>query len=69
MSQTVLLMGATLSPALWLMLQTVVTHRDEVGRIVADVVAEMERFAVLAPSLALAAEVVRMADARRRLMG
>jgi len=62
-------MGATLSPALWLMLQTVVTHRDEVGRIVADVVAEMERFAVLAPSLALAAEVVRMADARRRLMG
>lgn len=39
---------------------------DTVDRIINDVVLEIERYAHLAPSLALSAEIIREAEMRRR---
>ena len=65
-SQTLLVMGATMSPPLSSILMTLVPHRDAVDRIINDVVVEIERYAVLAPSLSLAAEIIKEAEVRRR---
>ncbi len=65
-SQTLLVMGASMSPSLAAILLTVVPHRDVLDQIFSDVVLEIGRYAVLAPSLRLAAEIIREADMRRR---
>jgi hypothetical protein len=67
-SQTLLVMGASLSPSLAGILQSLVGsgHLSEIDSIIADVVAEMRRYAHLAPSLALSADIVEEADGRRR---
>ncbi|KAL3419867.1 hypothetical protein PVAG01_08366 [Phlyctema vagabunda] len=65
-SQTLLLMGATMSPSLSNIISTLVSHVDTVDRIINDVVLEIERYAHLAPSLSLSAEIIREAEMRRR---
>jgi hypothetical protein len=65
-SQTLLVMGATMSPSLSNILGTLVPHLDTVDAIINDVVMEVERYAHLAPSLALSAEIIREAEMRRR---
>lgn len=65
-SQTLLVMGATMSPSLSNILGTLVPHLDTVDAIINDVVMEVERYANLAPSLALSAEIIREAEMRRR---
>ncbi|PSS02287.1 hypothetical protein BD289DRAFT_458135 [Coniella lustricola] len=65
-SQTLLVMGATMSPSLVNILLTLVPHRDTIDQIINDVVMEIERYAVLAPSLSLAAEIIKEAEVRRR---
>jgi hypothetical protein len=65
-SQTLLVMGATMSPSLSSILSTLVPHLDTVDAIINDVVCEIERYAYLAPSLSLSAEIIREAEMRRR---
>jgi hypothetical protein len=65
-SQTLLIMGATMSPSLYSLMLTLVPHRETIDQIINDVVIEIERYAVLAPSLSLAAEIVKEAEVRRR---
>jgi hypothetical protein len=65
-SQTLLVMGATMSPSLSSILGTLVPHLDTVDAIINDVVMEVERYASLAPSLSLSAEIIREAEMRRR---
>lgn len=66
MSQTLLVMGATMSPSLSNILMALVPHGDSIDRIINEVVMEIERYAVLAPSLSLAAEIIKEAEVRRR---
>ncbi|RDA96210.1 hypothetical protein CP533_1701 [Ophiocordyceps camponoti-saundersi (nom. inval.)] len=68
LSQSLLVMGASMSPSLLGILLTLVPHREALERIIGEVVVEIERCAPLAPSLGLAAEIVKGADARRRTM-
>jgi hypothetical protein len=65
-SQTLLLMGATMSPSLSSIISTLVPNLDTVDSIINDVVLEIERYAHLAPSLSLSAEIIREAEMRRR---
>ncbi len=65
-SQTLLVMGATMSPSLSSIISTLVPHPDAVNVIINDVVMEVERYAHLAPSLSLSAEIIREAEMRRR---
>jgi hypothetical protein len=65
-SQTLLVMGATMSPSLNSILMTLVPQRDSIDRIINEVVVEIERYTVLAPSLSLAAEILKEAEVRRR---
>jgi hypothetical protein len=43
-----------------------VPHREIIDQLINDVVVEIERYAVLAPSLSLAAEIIKEAEVRRR---
>ena len=61
-SQTLLLMGATLSTSLAALLPPA----HQMSMIVAEVVAEVERLSHLAPSLRLCAEIIREAEDRRQ---
>jgi len=65
-SQTLLVMGATMSPSLMSILLTLVHSRETIDHIINEVVMEIERYAVLAPSLSLAAEIIKEAEVRRR---
>jgi len=65
-SQTLLVMGATMSPSLSSIISTLVPHPEAVNVIINDVVMEIERYAHLAPSLSLSAEIIREAEMRRR---
>lgn len=65
-SQTLLVMGASMSPSLMSILLTLVPHRDSIDQMINDVVTEIERYSVLAPSLSLAAEIIKEAELRRR---
>jgi len=65
-SQTLLVMGATMSASLSSILSTLVPSLDTVDAIINDVVMEIERCAHLAPSLSLSAEIIREAEMRRR---
>lgn len=65
-SQTLLLMGATMSPSLSSIISTLVPSMDTIDAIFNDVVLEIERYAHLAPSLSLSAEIIREAEMRRR---
>lgn len=62
-SQTLLIMGASMSPILSVLLPP--TARTDA--IIAGVVAEVERYAHLAPSLKLSAEIIRDAERRRQI--
>ncbi|ESZ97261.1 C6 zinc finger domain-containing protein [Sclerotinia borealis F-4128] len=64
-SQTLLVMGATMSPSLAAIINSLVIH-DTIDGIINDVVMEIERYAHLAPSLSLSAEIIREAEMRRR---
>lgn len=55
-----------MSPSLSAILSTLVPHLDAVDAIINDVVVEIERYAHLAPSLGLGAEIIREAEMRRR---
>ncbi|KAF2664787.1 hypothetical protein BT63DRAFT_378901 [Microthyrium microscopicum] len=61
-SQTLLVMGATLSPAL----SELLPPQHQMSAIIKDVVREIERYAHLAPSLRLSADIIREADVRRQ---
>lgn len=65
-SQTLLLMGATMSPSLSSIIATLVPNIETIDVIINDVVVEIERYAHLAPSLSLSAEIIREAEMRRR---
>ncbi|KAL2267688.1 hypothetical protein VTJ83DRAFT_4965 [Remersonia thermophila] len=65
-SQTLLVMGATMSPSLSTILWSLVAHREAIDQIINDVVMELERYAVLSPSLSLASEILKEAEVRRR---
>lgn len=65
-SQTLLLMGATISPSLLGILLTIVPQREDLEQIITNVVMEVEHYAALAPSLSLASEIIKEADVRRR---
>lgn len=65
-SQTLLVMGATMSPSLYSLLLALVPQRQVIDHIINDVVLEIECYAPLAPSLGLAAEIIREAEVRRR---
>lgn len=62
-SQTLLIMGATMSPALSLLLPQTI----QVDRVISSVMAEVDRYAHLAPSLKLSAEIIRDAERRRQI--
>jgi len=62
-SQTLLVMGATMSPSLSALLPR--PHQMDI--IIKDVLFEIERYAHLAPSLRLSAEIVREAEERRQM--
>ncbi|KAF2835678.1 C6 zinc finger domain-containing protein [Patellaria atrata CBS 101060] len=62
-SQTLLVMGATMSPSLSALLPP--PHQMDV--IISDVVLEIERYSHLAPSLQLSAEIIREAEERRQM--
>ena len=61
-SQTLLVMGATLSPSL----ASLLPPPSQMDVIISDVVIEVERYAHLAPSLRLSAEIIREAEDRRQ---
>jgi hypothetical protein len=65
-SQTLLVMGATMSPSLFSIILTLVPHREAIDQIINDIIIDIERMAVLAPSLSLAAEIIKEAEVRRR---
>lgn len=67
-SQTLLVMGATMSSSLSSIMQTLVLHHDTVDTIINNVVLEIEKYAHLAPSLSLGAEIIREAEMRRRTL-
>lgn len=62
-SQTLLIMGATMSPTL----STLLPPPVRVDAIISSVVAEVERYAHLAPSLKLSSEIIRDAERRRQI--
>ena len=62
-SQTLLVMGATMSPAL----SSLLPPPSQMDIIIGDVVLEVERYAHLAPSLSLSAEIIREAEDRRQM--
>jgi hypothetical protein len=62
-SQTLLIMGATMSPTL----STLLPPPLRVDAIILSVVAEVERYAHLAPSLKLSSEIIRDAERRRQI--
>lgn len=55
-----------MSPSLASIISTLVPHADSIDEIINDVVMEIERYAYLAPSLSLSAEIIREAEMRRR---
>ncbi len=55
-SQTLLVMGATMSPSLNSILCSLVPRREMIDQIINDVVSEIERYSVLSPSLSLSVE-------------
>ncbi|KAJ5668822.1 hypothetical protein N7462_009892 [Penicillium macrosclerotiorum] len=62
-SQALLIMGATMSPTL----STLLPPPLRVDAIISSVVAEVESYAHLAPSLKLSAEIIRDAERRRQI--
>ncbi|KAJ5102891.1 hypothetical protein N7532_003420 [Penicillium argentinense] len=62
-SQTLLIMGATMSPVL----STLLPPPLRVDAIISSVVAEVERYSHLAPSLKLSADIIREAENRRQI--
>ena len=65
-SQTLLVMGATMSPSLSSILMSIVPRPEVIDQIINDVVVEIERYSVLSPSLSLSAEIIKEAEVRRR---
>lgn len=55
-----------MSPSLSNILLTLVAHREVIDQIISDVIMDIERMAILAPSLTLAAEIIKEAEVRRR---
>ena len=64
MSQTLLLMGATLSP----FLSKLLPPSGQMDSIIGEVVSEVGRLGHLAPSLGLCAQIVKEAEARRQVL-
>ncbi|KAJ5918999.1 hypothetical protein N7466_009942 [Penicillium verhagenii] len=62
-SQTLLIMGATMSPTLSILLPA----PPRVDAIISNVIAEVDRYKHLAPSLELSAEIIRDAERRRQI--
>ena len=56
-------MGATMSPSL----SALLPQPHQMDAIIDDVVNEIERYAHLAPSLRLSAEIIREAEGRRQM--
>ncbi|KAM3445562.1 hypothetical protein NHJ13734_000263 [Beauveria thailandica] len=65
-SQLLLIMGATMSPSLQGLVLSLVPDKAALDKIIQDVIDEIGRCAVLAPSINLAADIVNEAELRRR---
>lgn len=61
-SQSLLVMGATMSPSL----ASLLPPPEQMDIIFQDVIVEVERYSHLAPSLRLGAEILREAEERRQ---
>ncbi|OAA68869.1 Zn(2)-C6 fungal-type DNA-binding domain protein [Cordyceps fumosorosea ARSEF 2679] len=66
-SQSLLLMGATISPSLRDLVLSLVPDEKALDSIIQGVIDELGRYSVLAPSINLAAEIVKEANVRRPL--
>lgn len=64
-SQTLLVMGASMSPSLLGILLNLVTQ-EALDQIINNVILEIELYSALAPSLSLASEIIKEAEVRRR---
>ncbi|KXJ85817.1 hypothetical protein Micbo1qcDRAFT_47442 [Microdochium bolleyi] len=65
-AQTLLVMAATMSPSLCSILLTLLPSREAIDQMINEVLIDIERMAVLAPSISLAAEIIKEAEVRRR---
>ncbi|KAM0669916.1 hypothetical protein ACQRIU_000311 [Beauveria bassiana] len=65
-SQLLLIMGATMSPSLQGLVLSLVPDKAALDKIIQDIIDEIGRCAVLAPSINLAADIVKEAELRRR---
>jgi hypothetical protein len=61
-------MGASMSPSLLNIILTLLPHREALDQMINDVIIEVESYAMLAPSLSLAAEIIKEAELRRRTL-
>jgi len=65
-AQTLLVMAATMSPSLCSILLTLLPSRETIDQMINEVIIDIERMSVLAPSISLAAEIIKEAEVRRR---
>lgn len=65
-AQTLLVMAATMSPSLCSILLTLLPTREAIDQMINEVIIDIERMSVLAPSISLAAEIIKEAEVRRR---
>lgn len=65
-SQSLLIMGATMSPALQGLVLDLVPDRHALDKIIQDIIDELGHYAILSPSINLAADIVKEAEIRRR---
>ncbi|KAG6123173.1 hypothetical protein E4U13_000414 [Claviceps humidiphila] len=65
-SQLLLLMGSSMCPSLLNILLTILPHQQALDNLISEVIMEMGQYASLAPSLALAIDIVKEAEKSRQ---
>ncbi|KKA29633.1 hypothetical protein TD95_000670 [Thielaviopsis punctulata] len=67
-SQTLLIMGATMSPLLSEILLSILPNADAIDLMINKVLVELQHYAALAPSLAVVSDLLQEAELRRRAL-
>lgn len=65
-SQTLLIMGASMCPSLMEIILTILPHSEALDLMINKVLVEVEHYGPLAPSLGLASDILKEAEIRRR---
>lgn len=65
-SQLLLLMGSSMCQSLLNILLTILPHQQALDNLISEVIMEMGQYASLAPSLALAIDIVKEAENSRQ---